>query len=101
MRIGYPASNMDEHFLQFLMLRKAKALWCILADKGQGPTLIKDGGMDKPYAIENRKVVEETAKQIGKQHPRWKLEVRTVEDAFNYLLKHNPLFEKELIKKIK
>lgn len=90
---------MDD-LLKQIASRVAKTVWVILVDKGQGPTLVQDRAMNKPYSNRNRKVCEDTAKIISKQYPKWKLEVRNLEDAFNYLKKFAPKFEKDLMSKL-
>lgn len=95
-------------FRALRMIDISRSLYCILVDKqnGAGPSLILDGalqnddGTRRPYTNANIKVAEDTRLIIQQQHPKWKLEVKTLEEAFNYLLKFNPGFEKTLAERI-
>jgi hypothetical protein len=90
------------------MIDISRSLYCIVVDKqdGKGATLVLDGalknddGTRRPYTNANPKVAEDTRAIVQKQNPRWKTEVRTLEDAFNHILKQNPGFEKQLANKL-
>jgi hypothetical protein len=95
-------------FRALRMIDISRSLYCIVVDKqdGAGATLVLDGalknddGTRRPYTNANIKVAEDTRAIIQKQHPKWKTEVRTLEEAFNHILKQNPGFEKQLASKL-
>lgn len=75
--------------------RIAKSTYVILLkDKHGSLTLLADPGLNQPWHSTNKKLADFHASQCGG-------EAQTIEDAFRLLHKAHPLFENELISRMR
>ena len=85
---------MSSDFLNLLIAVKPKEIYVVLLKNDQGKLdLLADPGLGKPWSSKNKRLADFHAKQNNG-------EARTCAEAWDILLKANPLFEKDLFDRI-